>query len=117
MRQHTRPGALLHPPSGRHHHVRSSAVVPRPLHLLRPVALALAVATALPAAAADGFFASFDTHERDLVADRANALQVAIGSGPDAPYAAKHHAGYSGAHALHYSSQGGAGRRTLFSRP
>lgn len=94
--------------------MRSSAVVPRPLHLLRPVALALAVATALPAAAADGFFASFDTHERDLVADRANALQVAIGSGPDAPYAAKHHAGYSGAHALHYSSQGGAGRRTLF---
>ena len=34
--------------------------------------------------------------------------------GPAAPYTAKRNAGYSGLHALHYSSEGGSARRELF---
>ena len=83
-------------------------------HAVLPLALAFAcAATALPALAQD-FSTSFEAGQPAPKATP-GALQVKVGNGPTAPYAAKANAGYSGVRALGYRSNGGAARTTLFS--
>ncbi len=84
-----------------------------PRRALLPLALALACATTAMPVLAQGLQTSFEPGE-PAPTQAAGALQVAIGNGPAAPYTAKRNAGYSGLHALHYSSEGGSARRELF---
>ena len=81
-----------------------------PRRALLPLALALACVTTAMPALAQGLHTSFEPGE-PVPAQATSALQVTIGNGPAAPYAAKRDAGYSGLHALRYSSQGGSARR------
>ena len=80
---------------------------------LLPLALALACATTAMPVLAQGLQTSFEPGE-PAPSQAAGALQVTIGNGPAAPYAAKRNAGYSGLHALRYRSEGGSARRELF---
>ena len=84
-----------------------------PRRALLPLALALACATTAMPVLAQGLQTSFEPGQPAPAPDE-GALQVTIGNGPAAPYAAKRNAGYSGLHALRYSSEGGSARRELF---
>ncbi|WQI20349.1 GH92 family glycosyl hydrolase [Stenotrophomonas maltophilia] len=84
-----------------------------PRRALLPLALALACATTAMPVLAQGLQTSFEPGQ-PAPAPATGALQVTIGNGPAAPYAAKRNAGYSGLHALRYSSEGGSARRELF---
>ncbi|KAG1602504.1 hypothetical protein G6F46_013879 [Rhizopus delemar] len=84
-----------------------------PRRALLPLALALACATTAMPVLAQGLQTSFEPGE-PAPTPAAGGLQVSIGDGPAAPYAAKRNAGYSGLHALRYSSNGGSARRELF---
>jgi len=87
----------------------------RPVRRALPLALALACASIALPAAAQGLQTSFESGQPAPAAAAGDgALQVRIGSGPAAPYAAKPGVGYSGLHALHYASTGGEARRQLF---
>ncbi|MBO9735586.1 GH92 family glycosyl hydrolase [Xanthomonas phaseoli pv. phaseoli] len=89
-------------------------VLLHPRGLPRAIAVALLGLAALPAMAATHFASAFE-HGDPVPAQATDAaVQVAIGAGPAAPYAAKPNAGYSGAQALHYASNGAGGRRALF---
>jgi predicted alpha-1,2-mannosidase len=79
---------------------------------LLPLALALACAGTLPAFAQD-LHTSFETGEPAPLASQ-NGVQLKIGKGPEAPYAAKAGMGYSGLRALHYASAAGPARTKLF---
>jgi predicted alpha-1,2-mannosidase len=81
----------------------------------RPLALALALLPLLGHAAtpAPGVWTSFEPGQPVPATTGEQALSVQVGSGPQAPYAAKSKAGYSGLHALHYASKGGPARHTL----
>ncbi|WP_093140340.1 GH92 family glycosyl hydrolase [Pseudoxanthomonas sp. GM95] len=78
------------------------------------LSLAVSAALSLPAVASAqvGFSSSFEEGQPPLAAGKADGLQLRVGSGPKAPYAAKPEAGYTGTHALAY--QGSGGRRALF---
>ena len=69
-----------------------------------------------PAHAGEAAFAtSFEPGEpRPDAESRAGTVQLAIGSGPEAPYAAKKNAGYGGLHALRYRAERTGGRAQLF---
>lgn len=84
-----------------------------PRRALLPLALALACATTAMPVLAQGLQSSFEPGQ-PAPEPAAGALQVTIGNGPAAPYAAKRNVGYSGLHALRYSSGGGNARRELF---
>ena len=84
-----------------------------PRRALLPLALALACATSATPALAQGLQTSFEPGEPAPL-KAAGALQVQIGNGPAAPYAAKRNAGYTGLHALHYRGDGGPASRELF---
>lgn len=79
----------------------------------RALAAALALACVPWAQAAAPFSSSFESGQPRPLAQDDGALTVAVGDGPEAPYAAKAGAGYSGAHALRYEARGEA-RRRLF---
>lgn len=93
----------------------SPVVLLRPRGSLFSIAVVLACVAPLPVGAATGFSSSFEEGQPLPVSAAAGDVQIAIGTGPAAPYAAKPNAGYSGAHALRYDSRGAGGRRTLFS--
>ncbi|MCF5935998.1 glycoside hydrolase family 92 protein, partial [Xanthomonas perforans] len=82
--------------------------------LPRTIAIALFCLAALPAMAATHFASAFEDGDPSPMPVTDTAVQVAVGAGPAAPYAAKPNAGYSGAHALRYASNGAGGRRALF---
>jgi len=64
------------------------------------------------ASAADARFAtSFETADKVPVTQAADGVRVELGAGPERPYTAKPKAGYSGARALHYISNGANGGR------
>lgn len=87
---------------------------PRPTRPARlPFALALACATLAMPAFGQGMQTSFEPGQPTPLGGT-QALQVQVGSGPRAPYAAKPGVGYSGLHALHYASAGGRQQRRLF---
>lgn len=92
----------------------SPVVLLRPRGSLFSIAVVLACVAPLPVGAATGFSSSFEEGEPLPVSAAAGDVQIAIGTGPAAPYAARPNAGYSGAHALRYDSRGAAGRRTVF---
>ena len=90
-------------------------VLPRALRAPLPLALALALVPMLgQAAAATGLHSSFEPGQPLPQVDAGQALAVQVGTGPQAPYTAKAGVGYSGLHALHYASAGGAARVRLF---
>ncbi|SOO04313.1 exported hypothetical protein [Xanthomonas citri pv. fuscans] len=89
-------------------------VLLHPRGLPRAIATALLCLAALPGMAATHFASAFEDGAPLPMPATDTAVQVAIGAGPAAPYAAKPNAGYSGAHALHYASNGAGGRRVLF---
>ncbi|WP_258223609.1 GH92 family glycosyl hydrolase [Stenotrophomonas sp. HMWF003] len=60
-----------------------------------------------------GLQTSFERGEPAPLAGK-QALQVEVGGGPRAPYAAKPGVGYSGLRALHYTGSGGTQQRRLF---
>lgn len=74
------------------------------------IALALAV---IPAAHAAPLATSFETGEPAPATGGEGPIQLRVGTGPRAPYAAKAGMGYSGRHALHYASAGGAARQVV----
>ena len=84
----------------------------RPARRALPFALALACASIALPAAAQGLQTSFEPGQPAPAAGD-GALQVRIGTGPVAPYAAQPGVGYSGLHALQYASAGGHARRQL----
>ena len=79
-------------------------------------ALLLATAATGPAfaGAGEGFSTSFEAPPSLAKQPADGAVQVKIGNGPEAPYAAAKNMGYSGLHALQYRSQGEGGRVQLF---
>ncbi|MCC4586182.1 GH92 family glycosyl hydrolase [Xanthomonas sp. NCPPB 1067] len=85
-----------------------------PRGLPRTLAVALLYSATLPALAATHFASSFDGGDPTPVQVAETAVHVAIGAGPSTPYAAKPNAGYTGPHALAYTTQGVGGRRRLF---
>lgn len=91
----------------------SSVVLLHPRDLWFRLVVALGVAAPLSVSAATGLSTSFEAGQPLPVSAAAGDVQIAIGTGPAAPYAAKPNAGYSGAHALRYDSRGAGGRRTL----
>ena len=87
---------------------------PRPArHALLPLALAVACASLALPALGQGLQTSFERGEPTPLAGT-QALQVEVGGGPRAPYAAKPGVGYSGLRALHYTGSGGTQQRRLF---
>ncbi|WP_217538614.1 GH92 family glycosyl hydrolase [Stenotrophomonas sp. GbtcB23] len=87
---------------------------PRPARrALLPLALALACAPVALPVFAQGLQTSFEPGEPAPQASK-GGVQVKIGKGPEAPYAAKPGVGYSGLRALHYASAGGTATTTLF---
>ncbi|KLJ00334.1 GH92 family glycosyl hydrolase [Luteimonas sp. FCS-9] len=75
---------------------------------------ALVAAFALPAQARDtGFASSFERGQPQPAASAEARIDVRVGDGPEAPYAARAGAGYSGLHALRYVAAA-PGRRRLF---
>ena len=87
---------------------------PRPArHALLPLALAVACASLALPALGQGLQTSFERGEPAPLAGK-QALQVEVGGGPRAPYAAKPGVGYSGLRALHYTGSGGTQQRRLF---
>lgn len=91
-----------------------SLTAPRPARpALLPLALAVACASLALPAFGQGVQTSFEPGE-PAPAVGEQSLQVAIGNGPRAPYAAKAGVGYSGLRALHYASPGGTLQRRLF---
>ena len=71
--------------------------------------------TCTAACAADARFAtSFESGEPVPAALDGKGASVSLGNGPERPYAAKPKAGYSGARALRYASDGAGGRVQLF---
>lgn len=91
-----------------------SLTAPRPARpALLPLALAVACASLALPAFGQGLQTSFEPGE-PAPAVGEQSLQVAIGNGPRAPYAAKAGVGYSGLRALHYASPGGTLQRRLF---
>ncbi|RYE91471.1 MAG: hypothetical protein EOO78_30445, partial [Oxalobacteraceae bacterium] len=85
-----------------------------PRDLWLRLAVALGCAAPLSVSAATGLSSSFEPGQPLPVSAAAGDVQIAIGTGPAAPYAAKSNAGYSGAHAVRYRSHAAGGRRTLF---
>lgn len=91
-----------------------SLTAPRPARpALLPLALAVACASLALPAFGQGLQTSFEPGE-PAPAVGEQSLQVAIGNGPRAPYAAKAGVGYSGLRALRYASSGGTLQRRLF---
>ena len=87
---------------------------PRPArHALLPLALAVACASLALPALGQGLQTSFERGEPAPLAGK-QALQVDVGGGPRAPYAAKPGVGYSGLRALHYTGSGGTQQGRLF---
>ncbi|WP_313426348.1 GH92 family glycosyl hydrolase [Stenotrophomonas rhizophila] len=82
-------------------------------HALLPLALAVACASLALPALGQGLQTSFERGEPAPLAGK-QALQVEVGGGPRAPYAAKPGVGYSGLRALHYTGSGGTQQRRLF---
>jgi len=81
-----------------------------------PSVLALAALLAAPAVAGAGearFATSFERGEPAPAVSAGDAVQVAIGNGPEQPYAARKGMGYSGTRALRYRGDA-AGRVRLF---
>lgn len=92
----------------------SSVVLLHPRELWLRLVVALGCAAPLSVSAAIEFSSSFEPGQPLPVSAAAGDVQIAIGTGPAAPYAAKPNAGYSGAHALRYQSHAADGRLTLF---
>ncbi|MCF7750333.1 GH92 family glycosyl hydrolase [Bacillus subtilis subsp. subtilis] len=82
-------------------------------HALLPLALAVACAALALPAFGQGLQTSFEPGEPAPLGGT-QALQVSIGNGPGAPYAAKPGVGYTGLRALHYAGTGGTQQRRLF---
>ncbi|HEY0335662.1 MAG TPA: GH92 family glycosyl hydrolase [Stenotrophomonas sp.] len=80
------------------------------------MALALSLGLSLPGLcqAQAGFQSSFEAGQAQPAAQPAPPIQLQVGDGPPAPYAAKPKAGYSGAKALHYVARNGAATVRLF---
>src|SRR3954469_20004730 len=78
------------------------------------LAAAMLLACAAAGAAGPRFSTSFEAGEPVPAALQEDGLRLSLGSGPERPYAAKPKAGYSGARALRYSSDGAGGRIALF---
>jgi len=76
-------------------------------------ALVLVLVVALSPVHAQQFSTSFEPGQPVPDAS-AGPVQLDIGSGPEAPYAAKPNAGYDGLHALRYRTRGAGGRVQLF---
>jgi len=68
----------------------------------------------LPPTAEIHFHTSFETDDPPPLSVTAVQVQTAIGDGPQAPYTAKAHVGYSGERALQYQGEGAGGRVRLF---
>jgi predicted alpha-1,2-mannosidase len=79
------------------------------------LACALATAFVFPAQAQDapGFASSFESGDHEPAMEAIGALAVRVGNGPEAPYAARAGAGYSGLRALRYEAAA-PGRQRLF---
>lgn len=86
----------------------------RAAHSPRPLVLALALLPLLGHAANTAVWTSFEPGQLAPRVEGGQALSVQVGNGPQAPYAAKAKAGYSGLHALHYTGNGGQARHQLF---
>lgn len=84
-----------------------------PRRALLPLALALACASLPLPVLAQGLSTSFEAGE-PVPLKAGGTLRLEIGQGPEAPYAAKRNAGYSGLRALRYTGSGGEARRELF---
>ncbi|MFT4197481.1 MAG: GH92 family glycosyl hydrolase [Pseudoxanthomonas sp.] len=67
----------------------------------------LTLASPFACSAQAAFFNSFEAPPPHWTPPAADGLRLEIGPGPDAPYAAKAKAGYSGGQALHYRGNGG----------
>lgn len=88
---------------------------PRPLHTRRacrqPASLAwlalLALALPCVSSAQTRFYTSFEQDQPQGAQPAAEGLRLDLGPGPEAPYAAKAKAGYSGTQALRYHGSGG----------
>lgn len=65
-------------------------------------------------AASPGFSTSFESGQAVPGVLAGDGVKLALGSGPERPYAAKKNAGYSGAKALRYSADGQGGRLQLY---
>ncbi len=82
-------------------------------HAIAPFLVAAIAAVGSPQARAGVFDTSFEDGQPQAIAQGQGSLAVEVGSGPDAPYAAKPDAGYSGQQALRYEATE-SGRRRLF---
>ncbi|HYE39763.1 MAG TPA: glycoside hydrolase domain-containing protein, partial [Ramlibacter sp.] len=82
--------------------------------VLRLTALAMLLACASAGAAGTRFSTSFEAGQPAPAVPDAGTVRVEQGSGPEAPYAAKPRAGYSGVRALRYRADGSGGRLQLF---
>ncbi|MBD8636168.1 MULTISPECIES: GH92 family glycosyl hydrolase [unclassified Stenotrophomonas] len=83
-------------------------------HRARRAPLFVALALVLvPVAHAAPLLTSFEPGQPSLVSGQAGPLQLRVGAGPRDPYAAKAGMGYTGLHAVHYASPGGAARQVL----
>jgi predicted alpha-1,2-mannosidase len=81
----------------------------------RGLACSLLLASAGACAQSPGFSTSFEPGDASLGPDSSTSTaEVAVGNGPEAPYAARKGMGYSGLHALRYRGDGSAGRARLF---
>ena len=60
------------------------------------------------------FSSSFEANDPVPASGAPGQVQVAVGAGPEAPYAAKARMGYSGLRALRYQADGAGGRTQLF---
>ncbi len=80
---------------------------------LLPVSLLLACLPAV-AGASTAVSSSFEPDQLLPDADGQGPLTLRVGAGPQAPYAAKAGAGYTGLHALRYAGPGGQTRQRLF---
>ncbi|MBS0225869.1 MAG: GH92 family glycosyl hydrolase [Proteobacteria bacterium] len=75
---------------------------------------ALAVHAGAQSRPAPAFASSFEPGEPQPQLKTDGAITIAIGDGPETPYAAKAKTGYSGLHALRYQGHGAGGRTRLF---
>ena len=82
--------------------------------LVRSTLACVLLAAGNAAAAADaGFATSFEPGQPVPATGADGALRIAVGDGPQAPYAAKPRTGYDGLHALRWQAGGEGGRTRL----
>jgi len=77
-------------------------------------AVTLLLAASAAGAADPRFSTSFESGQPAPAALTGEGVKVALGAGPERPYAARKKAGYTGAQALHYHAEGQGGRLQLY---